>query len=458
MLTAAVFALAFLGSVDGAPPSRSRVEYAPTGAQTALFNGKDLTGWVNVNCAPSTWTVGKDQDGTPVIVCSGHPTGVLRTERMYENFVCEFDFSHRQPKTNAGFFVWSDAITAQGQPFTRSIEVQVMDGIEATQEIKGKTEIIYTSHGDIFSIHGSTMTPDRPHPGGWQRCLPSERRAKPSPEWNHYKVTGNNGTLKLEVNGKEVAGGFDISPRKGYICLESEGGEVWFKNLTITELPPASPALEPAMVATADEGFRSLFNGHDLAGWKAEGDAASHWTVKDWVLSYDGKGTDLWSQESFGDFELIVDWRWTGDDQGKVRRPKFGPNGEGLKDQNGEIETVEVGERDSGIYLRGQSKSQVNIWTWPVGSGEVWGYRTDPSTPPETRAACTPKKAMDRPVGQWNRFRIRMEGETLNVWLNGEQVIMDARLPGVPSSGPIALQNHGSSIDFANIYVRPVRK
>ncbi|MBL9120143.1 MAG: DUF1080 domain-containing protein, partial [Phycisphaerae bacterium] len=422
-----------------------------------LFNGKDLAGWVNVNGSPQTWTVGKDGDGTPIIVCSGHPTGVLRTDRMYENFVCEFDFSHRQAKTNAGFFVWSDAITSRGQPFTRSIEVQVMDGIEATKEINGKTEIIYTSHGDIFSIHGARMKSDRPHPDGWERCLPSERRAKPSPEWNHYKVTGNHGTLKLEVNGKEVSGGFDITPRKGYLCLESEGGEVWFRNLTITELPAASPALPPAMIATADEGFRSLFNGHDLSGWKAEGDAAKHWTVQDWVLSYDGKGSDLWSQESFGDVELIVDWRWTGNDQGKVRRPKFGPDGSELKDANGVIQTVEIGERDSGIYLRGNSKSQVNIWCWPTGSGEVWGYRTDPAASPETKAACTPKKVADRAVGDWNRFRIRMEGETLNVWLNGEQVIMDARLPGVPAQGPIGLQHHGSSIDFGNIYVRPLR-
>jgi hypothetical protein len=420
-----------------------------------LFNGKDLSGWVNVNCGPKTWSVGKDENGAPVIVCSGHPTGVLRTERMYENFVCEFEFSHRQPKTNAGFFVWSDAITARGQPFTRSVEVQVMDGIEASDTINGKQELVYTSHGDVFSIHGARMTPDRPHPAGWERCLPSERRAKPSPEWNHYRITGNHGTLKLEVNGKEVAGGFDISPRKGYLCLESEGGEIWFRNITVRELPSA-PSLDPSMVATADEGFVSIFNATDLTGWKADGDAAKHWTIKDWILSYDGKGSDLWSEASYGDFELIVDWRWTGDHQGLVRRPKFAADGTELKDANGVVQTVEVGERDSGIYLRGNSKSQVNIWSWPSGSGEVWGYRSDAGTSPELRAACTPKKAMDRPIGDWNRFRIRMQGETLNVWLNGEQVIENAVLKGVPKSGPIGLQHHGSSLDFANIYIRPL--
>lgn len=428
-----------------------------TAAPVSLFNGKDLTGWVNVNTGPNTWTVGKDESGTPVIVCSGHPTGVLRTDRMYENFVCEFEFSHRAPKTNAGFFVWSDALPAQGQPFTRSVEVQVMDGIEASEPIDGKDTIVYTSQGDVFAIHGATMRPDRPHPKGWSRCLPSERRAKPSPEWNHYRITGDHGTLKLEVNGKEVSGGYDIAPRKGYLCLESEGGEVWFRNLTVRELPPASPALAPEMVAAGDEGFRPLFNGHDLTGWKAEGDAPSHWTVKDWMLSYDGKGSTLWSQESFADFELICDWRWTGDDQGKARRPRFGPDGNDLKDENGVVQTVEIGERDSGIFLRGSDKSQVNMWCWPAGSGEVWGYRSDASMPAHVRAACTPKKAADRPVGEWNRFRIRMKGDVLNVWLNGEHVIVDATLPGVPPKGPIALQHHGSSFDVANIYVRELR-
>ncbi|MDZ4829269.1 MAG: DUF1080 domain-containing protein [Phycisphaerae bacterium] len=422
-----------------------------------LFNGKDLTGWVNVNTSPNTWSVGKDEDGTPVIACTGHPTGVLRTAKMYENFVCEFDYSHRAPKTNAGFFVWSDAITAPGQPFTRSIEVQVMDGIDATQMIDGKEQVVYTSDGDVFSIHGARMTPDRPHPAGWERCLPSERRAKPSPAWNHYKITGDRGTLKLELNGKEISGASNISPRKGYLCLESEGGEVWFRNLNITELPAVTPALLPEMIATADEGFRSLFNGRDLTGWKHDAETAKHWTIDDWTLRFDGKGDHLWSEESFGDMELIVDWKWTGEAQGITQRPKFAPDGSELKDANGKAITVETAERDSGIYLRGNDKSQVNIWSWPAGSGEVYGYRTDGSMPAEVRAACTPKMNADKKVGEWNRFKIRMVGDVLNVWENGQHVIVDANLPGVPAKGPIALQSHHSGIDFGNIYVREVK-
>jgi hypothetical protein len=109
---------------------------------------------------------------------------------------------------------------------------------------------------------------------------------------------------------------------------------------------------------------------------------------------------------------------------------------------------------DSGIYLRGSSKSQVNIWCWPIGSGEVYGYRTDRRQPASVRAAVTPRKKADKPIGQWNRFILTMRGDRLTVNLNGEVVIENAQLPGVPARGPIALQHHGDPIEFANIFIR----
>ncbi len=100
---------------------------------------------------------------------------------------------------------------------------------------------------------------------------------------------------------------------------------------------------------------------------------------------------DLWSEKSYGDFVLMADWRWVGDSQGMKERPIIGDDGRNTG------ETVEVEERDSGIYLRGSSKSQVNIWEWPAGSGEVWGYRTDESMSDEVRAASTPRSRADAP-------------------------------------------------------------
>jgi hypothetical protein len=405
-----------------------------------LFNGRDLAGWFNVNTAPSTWTV---QDG--LIICSGKPIGELRTERMYQNFILELEWRHLRPGGNSGVFVWADDITARGQPFHRGVEVQVLDGSGGDG---------YTTHGDVFPIHGATLTPE--NGGKWQgRAYPTELRSKPSPEWNHYRIECRDGTIALAVNGKVVTRGRDASPRKGYICLESEGGLVHFRNLRLRELPDTP--LAPGQVAQADRGFKSLYNGLDFTGWDYTREHQGHWVAKDWVLDYDGKSQDLWTAQEFGDFELIADWRWTAKPQ-KAQLPVLQPDGQEEKDADGKIKTVEVPDAgDSGIYLRGSSKSQVNIWCWPIGSGEVYGYRTDASQPPEIRAGVTPKRKADAPIGQWNRFHLTMVGERLTVRLNDQTVIENARLPGVPQRGKIALQHHGNPIQFANLYVREIR-
>ena len=147
-----------------------------------------------------------------------------------------------KPKGNAGLFVWSDAKPVSHPLFTRAVEVQILDGRETAN---------YTSQGDVFPIHGAKMTPDRPHPGGSMRCLPSEKRCKPSPEWNHYRVTCNDGTIQLAVNGKVVSGGSKVTPCKGYICLESEGSPIEFRNIRIKELP--STGATPEETATLAE-------------------------------------------------------------------------------------------------------------------------------------------------------------------------------------------------------------
>ncbi|MEX0939222.1 MAG: DUF1080 domain-containing protein [Pirellulales bacterium] len=410
-----------------------------------LFNGQDLSGWVNVNCAPGTFTVRDD-----MIVSTGVPTGVMRTERHYENFELELEWRHMKTGGNAGLFVWSDPVTAPGVPFTRSIEVQILDGRNTEN---------YTSHGDVFSIHGATMKPDRPHPNGSMRCLPSEHRCKPAGEWNHYRVVCNDGTLKLSVNGKEVSGASQALPRKGYICLESEGSECHFRNIRLRELPSTNP--EPDEIADEAQGFQSLYTGVDLSGWKQEPGHEGHWQPRDWILHYDGQSEaepaqakNLWSEKEYGDFILICDWRFTGEPK-KTLRPVILPSGEYATDDAGEQKQVEVDDAgDSGIYLRGSSKSQVNMWCWPAGSGEVYGYRTDPQQPAEVRAGVTPKSRADKRLGAWNRFIITMRGDRLTVELNGETVIENAQLPGIPERGPIALQHHGDPIEFANIYIK----
>lgn len=416
-------------------------------AWISLFNGRDLAGWVPINVAPGTFQV---RDG--VIVSTGIPTGLLRTTQQYENFIVELEWRHMKPGGNAGLFVWGDGLPGPGSPFARGMEVQILDN---GFDVKGKDEW-YTTHGDVFPVHGAKMTPTGRISSTGQRSFPLENRSKDSPQWNHYRVEARDGVLRLSVNGKEVTVGRDCSPRKGYLCLESEGSECHFRNLRIQVLPSTHPG--PEEVADPATGFVPLYTGVDLAGWKADPGHAGHWHPKDWVLSYDGRSEAadpcLWSEKDYGDFVLICDWRWSRDPVVAPRSVLL-PSGDPALDAQGRpLQEAVPDAGDSGIYLRGNDKSQVNIWCWPVGSGEVYGYRTDPNMPAEVRAGVTPRSKADKPIGQWNRFVITLRGDRLTVQLNGQTVIDQAQLPGVPSRGPIALQHHGDPIEFANLFIK----
>lgn len=202
----------------------------------------------------------------------------------------------------------------------------------------------------------------------------------------------------------------------------------------------------------SQEGFAPLFNGRDLSGWKVPAGDNGHWRVADGVIDYDAESEAagdkaLWSEKSFGDFVLRMDWRLKATPYVNPNVFILKPDGSHKKDADGKDIRLAVPDSDSGVFLRGMRKAQVNIWAWPAGSGEVYGYRTDAKMPPEVRAGVTPTRNADRDIGQWNTFEITMRGDRLTVVLNGMEVIANAQLPGVPARGPIALQHHGAKKD-----------
>ncbi|HID77934.1 MAG TPA: DUF1080 domain-containing protein [Planctomycetaceae bacterium] len=198
---------------------------------------------------------------------------------------------------------------------------------------------------------------------------------------------------------------------------------------------------------TPPPGFTALFNGKDLSGWqglvanppkraqmspdqlaaaqrKADRRMREHWRVEDGVLVFDGRGKNLCTVKDYGDFELYVDW-------------KIKPKG------------------DSGIYLRGTP--QVQIWDYrdhPEGSGGLYNNKKHPSKP---------LRCADRPVGQWNTFRIKMVGDKVTVWLNDQLVVDNVVMENywerdkpIYPTGPIELQSHGNTLYFKNIYIREI--
>jgi len=219
--------------------------------------------------------------------------------------------------------------------------------------------------------------------------------------------------------------------------------------------------------AQVPPGFRSLFTATDLQGWKIPDGDGGHWKVLDGVIDYDARSEasgdkHLWTEKSFRNFTLRIDWRLKTAPflyKGRILLP----DGSEKLDENGKPVIVEFPDADSGILLRGGP--QVNIWCWPAGSGELWSVRRDLKLPANVRAAATPKVHADRNIGEWNTFEITLIGDRVTIILNGRLVIDNAQIPGIPASGPIGLQHHGnwkdgrwagppSLVQFRNISIK----
>lgn len=196
-----------------------------------LFNGKDLTGWVNVNTAPDTWSV---KDG--LLVCSGRPIGVMRSAKQYENFILHIEWRHMEAGGNSGVFIWSNANPNPKDRLPNGVEVQMLelDYINLHPQNGVPLTDAYV-HGEVWGVGGVHTTPDNPR---GERSKSIEKRCKGKGEWNTYDVVAVDGTIKLAVNGKFVNGITKSTQKKGYFSLESEGGLIHFRNIRILELPP----------------------------------------------------------------------------------------------------------------------------------------------------------------------------------------------------------------------------
>lgn len=389
-LNPTVACLVLLGAAraDGAAPSVS------------LFNGRDLTGWDQVNVAADTFRV---QDG--MIVTPGSPMGILRSHRRYQNFILEFDWQLMKYAGNSGVFVWTDALPAPGAPYPRGFEIEILDpGYE--KEHPDRANIRFTSQGDVLPIRGARMTAVGRHSPLARpvRAFPSENRVAPSPAWNHYRVTCDHGAIHLAVNGKEVTAGKDCVPASGFICLESEDGEAHFKNLRLQELPGDVAPQDPA---SPYEGFRPIFNGRDDAGWDSAAEAGG-WSITGGVNGSHltptaGPGSPLTTRDSWGDFALYVDWR--------------------LLPQPGQAHTKPAAA-PAPFQLHGQAM--------PALSG-----------------------ALAAPA--WNRCFIVLHGRHLSLRLNGQPAVEEDLPADSPAQGPIVLNRvFGSApVEFGNLLLNP---
>jgi len=228
-----LFALTALQQVvEGAEVPKATIDGTAPG-----FEAPGEDDFANVNCAADTWSW---KDG--VIHCTGQPIGVLRLKTPVTNFELVVEWLHEKPAGNSGVFVWVPEDSLKGlEPgkLPHGIEVQVLDNGYADRYHKqtGKKPDFFTTHGDVFPVGTSKMKPFPPTSPNGQRSFPRKNLSKSAGEWNHYYVRAIDGEVRLWVNGEEVSGGTNCEPRSGYLCLESEGAPVEFKDIRIRELP-----------------------------------------------------------------------------------------------------------------------------------------------------------------------------------------------------------------------------
>ncbi len=403
----------------------------------SLFDGQTLNGWKHVGGPADGYGV---KDG--VIFCSPNGRNLL-TEKTYSDFVLRLEFKLDYGSNN-GIGIRAPL---NGDAAYMGMEIQILEDAAADAGKWGKLRN-EQYHGSIYDV------------------VAAKRGAlKPAGQWNTEEITADGRHIKVVVNGitivdanlnnvanpEKILRHPGLFSERGHIGFLGHGDYLEFRNIRIKDLAKApNDNVAPA-------GFTALFDGKDLAGWKgllkgpndnpikraalspeqraeaqqeADADMRAHWKAEKGQIVFDGKGRSLCTAKDYADFELLVDWKI----------PAHG---------------------DSGIYLRGSP--QVQIWdpyTQPthagseVGSGAFYNNQKNPSKP---------LKVADKPIGEWNRFRILMVGEKAHVYLNGELVVNNTTLENywdrsqpIFPSGQIELQNHGGPLWFKNIYIREI--
>jgi hypothetical protein len=399
-----------------------------------LFDGKSLAGWKLVDQKGDGYGVTNG-----VLFCAAGGGGNLMSEREYGDFVLRFEFK-LEDGSNNGIGIRSPL---EGDPSYVGMEIQILEEGAADQGKWGKLKP-EQYHGSIYGVVAA-----------------QKGALKPPGQWNTEEITAKGRQITVVVNGLKIldANLNDVTdPAKiakhpglynarGHIGFLGHNDYLEFRNIRIKELPAA-----PAKDSTPPAGFTSIFNGRDLTGWKglvadpkrraslssaelmteqmkADELMRTNWKVEDGALVYRGTNFDnLCTTKDYVNFELLADWK---------------------------IEPYS----DSGLYLRGVP--QVQIWdpfTQPtksgseVGSGGLFNNRSN---------ASQPLLVADKPIGEWNRFRIVMAGDRVHVFLNDQLVVYNVALENywqrdlpVFPFGPIELQAHKTPVWFRNLYIR----
>jgi hypothetical protein len=446
-----------------------------------LFNGRDLSGWVQRGGKATYAIEGNEIVGTSVLNTANT---FLCTEKTYGDFILEYDFKV-DPKLNSGVQIRSECFDTAREAVWN-----------------GKTNKIPAGRVHGYQIE---IDPDVPRKRMWSAGIYDEARRgwlfppdgeqgpqakafselglkifKPN-DWNHIRVEAKGDSLKTWLNGTLCADIKDSMTPRGFIALQvhgigndksKEGTQVRWRNLKLTELPGGRASASELNTLTAEEkaaGWRLLWDGKSTDGWrsaKSESFPKRGWEMNDGVLTVlasggaeSAAGGDIITRERFSQFELVLDFKITEKANSGIKyfcQPNLDPiTGTGAKTATGSAIGLEFQILDD---ARHPDAKQGRDGNRTIGSL----YDLIP--------AVAAKKV--NPIGDWNTARVVVRGSHVEHWLNGEKVLEFERgspafrdlvarskyktIPGFGewADGHILLQDHGDRVSFRNIKLR----
>lgn len=387
-----------------------------------LFDGMTLDGWRDYNGTALTepWHV---VDGTIQAKGEGSDgTGYIVTDREFSNFILQWDFKLSKGG-NSGMLYHVVERPEFKVPYVTGPEYQLLDD-ENFDQSEWKLED-WQRMGVDYAMH----LPDQ-----------SKMKVNPYGEWNTAKIVFDNGHVEHWLNGEKIlefeawtedwfarknSGKWENAPEyglssTGVICLQDHGSPASFRNIKIKELP-AKPK--------ADE---VLFNGVDLTGWIKYG--PEEWYVEDSLLvcesSKEKKYGYLATEKYYQDFELTLEFKQEADGNSGVFVRSYMKNPENVEISGWQVEVAPPDLHTGGIY---------------ESYGRGWVVKPEP------------EKEKFLQMGEWNKMRIRVQGDKVITWLNGEEMVTWQDEKFGKGKGRICLQIHdggGIKVYWKNIKIR----
>jgi hypothetical protein len=428
MTAAFLCSMAFAGlAVPGAVLAAEDANVPPKGF-TALFNGKDLSGWRGL--APDTnpyevakWTreqraekqKAADEDlrkhwrveGGEIINNGGG--AYLTTDKDYRDYELLVDW-RMTPGTDSGIYL-------RGSP-----QVQIWDP---------------NNKGDAEKGSGALWNNNAP-----EGKFPLVKADKPVGEWNrfHIVIVGNRVTVRfndqLVVDDAVMENYWDRKrplPATGPIELQTHGGEMRFRNVFVREL--GAEEVNKRLQARDEKGYKAIFNGKDLDGWIIK---TNRYTIRDGILVFGKQYGFLFTKETYSDFALRFEFKM----------PAGGNNGVAIRSPL-EGDPAYVGMEIQ--MLDDPDPRYASIHDYQR-HGSIYGVVA-------AEPGCL------RPAGEWNFEEIVAVGPRVRVVLNGTPIV-DADLskikqtadghehPGLHNKeGHIGFMGHDADVEFRNIRV-----